>query len=60
MVRIPWMRPMKKAANSGSFIAHPVDINLPMTLGFAFGLDWRHEESLIKKLANRSTRLEPC
>ena len=51
---------MKKAANYGSFIAHPVDINLPMTLGFAFGLDWRHEESLIKKLANRSTRLEPC
>ena len=51
---------MKKAANSGSFIANRVDINLPMTLGFAFGLDWRHEESLKKKLANRSTRLEPC
>ena len=51
---------MKKAANSGSFIAHPVNINLPMTLDFTFGLEWRYEEFLIEKLANRSTRLDPC
>ena len=60
MVRIPWIHPTKKAANSGSFIAHPVNINLPMTLLSAFGLDWRHEVSLIEKLANRPTCLEPC
>jgi hypothetical protein len=41
MVRILSIHPMKKAANLGSFIAHPVKINLPMTLDFNCGLEWR-------------------
>ena len=50
---------MKKAANSDSIIAHPVKINLPITVDFTFDLDWSQEESPPGKLANRSTRLEP-
>ncbi len=59
MVLIPWISPMMKAANSGSIIAHPVKINLLITFDFTFDLDWSQEESLLGKLANRPTRLEP-
>ncbi len=50
---------MKKAANSGSNVAHPVKINLLISLDFTFYLDCSQVESLLGKLANRSTRLKP-
>ena len=59
MARMPSIHPMKKAANLGSFIAHPVKLNLPMTLDFNCGLEWRQQESLPEKLANRSIRVGP-
>ena len=54
MVRIPRLHPIK-TVNSSSFIAHSVKLNLLMTLDLTFGLDWRQAESIIEKLANRST-----